>query len=349
MFATDWWRHEFQVYGISSHLRLINFLVALLVTIFLTFVFTGTLGNVQEKQKNFQLYHSVLWTATGVLSLLCIALYITDLVKVGVWWHHSPGGELAINIIWFVFALAYAFIFNMCVYKGVESYDILKPNRAIVPGTFLGMRLDTCCCCCCCPASTGYCKIFKDTYILKFIPLVVFFLSAGFIIINIVPVTLYFLIYPIRVLAFYSFVATALVLQLLALTTIDLVRKSGKEGSSDTLDNCKQVSERFFSSFGKCDFLMKYLLIYAPFLTTVFIALLTILFISIYRTLVSGGTTGNALFNILKSLISPLIVCSPMVCIVKKMKQYMGFLQGRDANEINYRTDENDATNQPLL
>ena len=343
MFTTDWWQHEFQVYGISSYLRLINFLVALLVTISLTVVFTGTLRNVTEDNKNLPIYRSALWTATGVLSLLCIALYITELVKVGIWWHHSAGGELAINIIWFVFALAYTLIFNTCVYKDVQNYGILRPSRAIVPGVFLGIRLDACCCCC--PACTGCCKIFKN--ILKFLPLVAFFLSAGFIIINIVPVTLYFLIYPIRVLAFYSFIATALVLQLLALITIDFVRRWDRQQRPGPDVNCKKVCSRFFSSLGTCDFLREYFLVYAPFLSTVFIALLTILFISIYRTLVSGGTTGNTLFNIIKALIPPLLLSSPMVWIVKKMRQYMGFLQGRFANETtNTNPVSNDATTE---
>ena len=155
-------------------------------------------------------------------------------------------------------------------------------------------------------------------------PLVVFFFSTGFVIINIVPVVLYFLIYSIRVVAFYSFIVTAFVLFIFVVTAVDFERKKDKQAMVVERKDKKKQEKAARLVYTEMMRLVKGAYIYPclPFITLIFITLLTVLFVTIYRTLVSGESAETNIADLFKALIPTIILGSPAIWVGKKLKKY---------------------------
>ena len=290
----------------------------------------------KKKEKHFEFYHSLLWSSTGVLFIWWIILYITEIVKTSMWGTDSKL-ELAFNILWLVIAVVIIPILSCCV-NCRNDINLLSPGLAMVlcspwfkivcvddvPNKYIEYE-----------TKSEKIKLCGRQTIGAF-PLVTFYFSAGFVIINIVPVVLYFLIHPVRVLAFYSAILTALILFVFVVTAVDFERKKDKqkqkpEGNGHKNKTVKnnmliKVIKRVYAS-------------YLPWLTIFFIIFLAILFAMIYRTLVSGGSTGHSLYNLFKALIPTLILGSPAVWAGKKLKKY--YLEGDKSTQ----TDELNTTN----
>ena len=393
VFAHDWWNHEYDVYGISNHLRLINWFGAILITTILYGTFSVVIYHAPKKnQKHFKFHHSLLWSSTGALFLLWIISYITEIAKIHTWRNSSKQIELALNITWLIIIVLFIPICSCC-FSYFINHDILSPSRALL-GTL-------CCGCCLCNCSDMYyvCDDEERTHdeptheeltheeptsdeptrdeptsdeptrdeptsdeptrdeptsdeptrdeptsdeptsdeptsdeptsdeptsdnsdrvkngVIGACPLVVFFFSAGYIIINIVPVVFYLLIYSIRVVSFYSFIVTAFVLYVFVVTAVEFERKKDKQamkrdkqainGKEEKLDHKKKAAYYLREMMR----VVRGASIYPclPFFTLIFILLLTMIFLTIYRTLVSGGSAGNNTSDLFKALIPSLV------------------------------------------
>ena len=260
-----------------------------------------------SKKRLFYAYRSLLWTFTFLSLLLSIAVYIKEVMKVIVWWNHSNKIELGTNVCWGLALVVFLFILFICgcQRKDILNHDILKPSKALIPGTF--------CCCCCCTQPPGCCCCSCGRCILRVFPLVAFFLSVGFIAINVIPVTIFFLLYPTRVIAFYGYVAAAVVLLLLVFTAADLMRKLERKKYAVASGTSRE-------NFKHGTYTRDYLAVYLPFVSILFLGLVTVLFIILYRILAENDTTGKTLYRILASLVAPALLLGNIVYTLKKMK-----------------------------
>ena len=396
IFDEHWWDYEDDVYGIGSLIRLINWVMSFFLTFFFTVFFAVVLFMCAPKRDNTQyhIYHSLLWSSTGILSVWWVIVYTVEIIKVSQWASYSNGLEYNLNFLWLIYILALVilyslpfiglnigrFIIRCCnihnssllVFVQFPDIHILSPSQAAIGGIFCGCRpaqiiklcflfckkLYCCCAAVCCQCSECQCsedmcacKVKPQCKNIKFccnvfvelitlcifqvtpiIIIVVFFCSAGFVIINIVPVILYFLLYPIRVLSFYSFLLAVFVLFTFVLTATDFERKRGKHITG------KEFNNSFRSN----------MYIYLPFCVLCLIALVGVVFVVIYRTIVSGGSTGTTLYNLFKALIPTILISSPAIWLWRNMKEYYLKGIGVDTEKSEEVTDITSPTDNPF-
>ena len=394
IFDEHWWDHEKAVYGIGSYLRLINWGISLFLTLSLTVFFAVVLLMCAPNRDNTQydIYHSLLWSSTGILSVLWVILYGTEIVKVIQWHRYSTDWELILNILWLLYTVLLTLSYSFFFLFTFPDIDILSPSQAAIGGIFFCVcRLDEiivkiiiflkkCKAVRCkdkavcskakavCSKAKAVCSKAKavrckdkavrskdkavrckdkaeDMCILclyhkipfycqrvyshfpRMTPVIVFFLSAGFVIINIVPVILYFLLYPIRVLSFYSFFLAVFVLLIFVLTATDFERRRGKYVYKKHNNFIQKIRSTMYK--------------FVPFCVLFLIALVGVVFVVIYRTIVSGGSTGTTLYNLFKSLIPTILISSPVIWLWRKMKKY--YLKGIGVhNKETQKTEESE-------
>ena len=338
IFAENWWDYEDDVYRVGSYLRLINWGASFLLTFSLTIFFAVVLLMCAPNQDNTQyhIYHSLLWSSTGILSVWWVILYGTEIAKVIQWQGYSTDGELILNIFWLLYTVLLTLLYSLIFLFKFPDIDILSPSQAAIGGIFFCVcRLDE--------IIVIFLKKFKaicskDKAVRRkhmaknsprMTPVIIFFLSAGFVIINIVPVIIYFLLYPIRVLSFYSFFFATFVLLIFVLTATDFERKRHK----------------YIIGKKRNDFIQKFrskMYIFVPFFVQFLIALVGLLFVVIYRTIVSGGSTGTSLYNLFKALIPTILISSPAIWLWRRMKKY--YLNGFHVHNKGIQQTESEVT-----
>ena len=286
-----------------------------------------------KEDVKYPFFHSLLWSATGVLFWGWLAVYITEIIKIDEWHRHTPDTrEVYISIVWLSIMLSVAalasFIISCSSHIKIKI-DLLHPSHAIWGG-ICGCRWDIvirCFYAFLCEYFSWVCQylpckegIFKSIHdclcgntiakkVVGALPLLIIFLWIGYIALNAIPVLLYFLLYPTRVICFYSYAVTALTFLIFIITEGDYERRIMKK-------NLKQNEKVGFK------FWMKHPMMYTSIFGVVFLGITTVIFIVTYQTIVAGGSTGNALYEIFRALIPALLLGAPSGWIGKKLRRY---------------------------
>ena len=216
------------------------------------------LKKAEKGDARYDFYHSLLWSATGVLLLWCVVLYLADVVILFRWSVQMSTAltdlEAALNFIWLI-TLVFIVTLVGCCFNFCTTIDILSPSHTLCSAPCCGCPFDsifciiyrTCICNDhCCQSLKNYeekidnclANLRKEKGARKAvgaIPLMVLFLSTGFVVLNTVPIILYFLLHPIRVLSFYTYILAALVFIIFVLTEVDYERRTNKHESDERL------------------------------------------------------------------------------------------------------------------
>lgn len=285
----------------------------------------------KEEKENvaYPFYHSLLWSATGVLFWGWLAVYVTEIVKIDEWRQHTPDTrEVHITIIWLVIMLIAAISASFFIsFRILITIDLLHPSNAIWGGIG-GCRWDILICgffawlCKYLSCEGGVFKCIKLIYkklhtnptakhVVGAIPLLVIFLWIGYIALNAVPIILYFLLYPTRVICLYTYVLTALAFLIFVITEGDYERRITKKSLKEQNQNVDTIT-----------WIKHHYLIYTSIFGLFFLGIATVVFIVTYRTIVAGGMTGNALYGIFRALIPALLLGAPSGWIGKRLKQH---------------------------
>ena len=296
----------------------------------------------KDVKYQYPFYHSLLWSATGVLFWGWLAVYITEIIKICEWHRHTPDTrEVAVTIAWLLMLVPVAILASLIISFRIVikiKIDLLHPSHAIWGG-ICGCRGDIvvrgfyACLCKYLRCEEGIFKSIHDclrgnTIAKKAVgalPLLIIFLWIGYIALNAVPVLLYFLLYPTRVICLYTYVVTALIFLIFIITEGDYDRRIEKK-------NQKQNDKGGFKSW------IKHHMMYTSIFGVVFLGITTVIFIVTYRTIVAGGSTGNALYRIFRALIPALLLGAPSGWIGKRLKHHYGLekknVKGKETIEV---------------
>ena len=285
-----------------------------------------------KEDVKYPFYHSLLWSATGVLFWVWLAVYIAEIIKIYKWRHYTPDTrEVPITIVWLSIMLLVSFSASFFISSRIIiKIDLLHPSHAIWGG-ICGCRGDiivrgfyTCLCehsswlWKCLPCKEGIFKSIHDCLrgnpiaknVVGALPLFIIFLWIGYIALNAIPVILYFLLYPTRVICLYTYVVAALTFLIFVITEGDYERRITK-------NNLKKQNQKVgFKSW------IKHHMMYTSILGVIFLGITTVIFIVTYRTIVAGGSTGNALYGIFRALIPALLIGAPSSWIGKKLRKH---------------------------
>ena len=282
----------------------------------------------KEEKENvaYPFYHSLLWSATGVLFWGWLVVYVTEMIKTNEWREHTPDTrEVDITIAWLVIMLIVAtsasLFFSLRI---MITIDLLHPSNAIWGGIG-GCRWDILICgfCACLgkwlSCEGGIFERIKDKlrdsptakHVVGAIPLLVIFLWIGYIALNAVPIILYFLLYPTRVLCLYTYVLAALAFLIFIITEGDYERRITKKKLKEQNQNVDTIT-----------WIKHHYLIYTSIFGPFFLGIATVVFVVTYRTIVAGGMTGNALYGIFRALIPALLLGAPSGWIGKRLKEH---------------------------
>lgn len=283
----------------------------------------------EKEDVAYPFYHSLLWSSTGVLFWGWLAVYITEIIKINKWHQHTPDTrEVPITIAWLVIMLIAAISASFVIsFHIIFTIDLLHPSNAIWGGIG-GCRWDILICDLCawlyeCLSCKGgifkwikwiYIKLHKSPtakHVVGAIPLLVIFLWIGYITLNAVPIILYFLLYPTRVLCLYTYILAGLAFLIFVITEGDYERRITKKSLKKENQNVDNIT-----------WLKHHYLVYTSFFGLLFLGVATVIFIVTYRTIVAGGTTGIALYGIFRALIPALLLGAPSGWIWKRLKQY---------------------------
>ena len=280
-----------------------------------------------KEDVKYPFYHSLLWSATGVLFWGWLAVYITEIIKIDEWRTHTPDTrEVAVTIIWLLIMVSGAAFASLIISFRIKiKIDLLHPSHAIWGG-ICGCRGDImvrgfyACLCKYLRCEGGIFKSIHDCLrgntiakkVVGALPLLIIFLWIGYIALNAIPVLLYFLLYPTRVICLYTYVVTALTFLIFIITEGDYERRIMK-------NNQKQNEKVGFKSW------MKHHMMYTSIFGVVFLGITTVIFIVSYRTIVAGGSTGNALYSIFRALIPALLLGATSGWIGKRLRKHYRF------------------------
>ena len=227
----------------------------------------------------YPFFHSLLWSATGVLFWGWLAVYITEIIKIYEWHRHTPDTrEVAVTIIWLLIMVSGAAFASLIISFQIKiKIDLLHPSHAIWGG-ICGCRGDIVVYACLCKYLRCEGGIFKsihdclrgNTYAKKVVgalPLLIIFLWIGYIALNAVPVLLYFVLYPTRVICLYTYVVAGLTFLIFVITEGDYERRITK----------KQNENVGFKSW------MKHHMMYTSIFGVVFLGITTVIFIVTYH------------------------------------------------------------------
>ena len=317
----------------------------------------GTQG--AKESPEYPFYHSLLWSATGVLFWGWLAVYITEIIKIVHWWHYNPRtAEVAITIIWVSLMLLTGVLVSFAIStRLIVKIDLLYPSNAIWAGIF-GCRWDILVCSCVQKymdiknkkgkgetinsedetsedeTDTANSPVTKSTATAVAkraagaLPLLVIYLWVGYIALNTVPVILYFLLYPTRVICLYTYAIAASAFLIFVITEGDYERRTTKEAiEKKNVDTITKIKHHY--------------LVYTSIFGILLVGITNVVFIITYRTIVAGGTTGNALYGIFRALIPALLLGAPSGWIGKKLRKHYRLEKEKGKEEDTTNTDSN--------
>ena len=212
--STDWDNsnilHRFLLLSTSS-----GILFAIIFSIVLTHVIFTKAPN--HNSQNFIVWHSVLWVSVGVLAQFNVAFLIVEFVQIGIW-RSSPARSsqaTLLKIINFsaVLILSCASSFRFYVWiqgrrlnESIKHLLLIESWKVLV---FFPLNMMVCSC-----SDKKAVKTVVSTFFhLLFFPTLLTSISLVFL--NLFPVLVLFVLYPIEVAAVYSFLTAALILYIL--------------------------------------------------------------------------------------------------------------------------------------
>ena len=285
----------------------------------------GTQGAKKSPDLEYPFFHSLLWSATGVLFWGWLAVYITEIIKIVHWWQHNPEtGEVVVTITWVSLMLLSGVPASFAVSSRlIVKIDLLYPSSAIWGG-ICGCRVDI-------PVRRCFIWVHKHKqwklhewilWVTKCtanspvakraagaLPLLVIYLWVGYIALNTVPVILYFLLYPTRVLCLYTYAIAASAFLIFVITEGDYERRTTKKAiRKKNVDTITKIKHHY--------------LVYTSIFGILMVGVTNVVFIVTYRTIVAGGTTGNALYGIFQALIPTLLIGAPAGWIGRRLRKH---------------------------
>ena len=335
VFIDQWWKYIATTYPSSSFLPLVNLILSVVLTLMISFGVYYALWNVapaNSEEKNFLFSYSVIWSGVAILTQVNFFLLLFEMVNLCIWclYKYSCAESAAehkmawIVWMWVYMIVAFVVILVRFLQGKTRHREIFIPEwRAFVVSipffsTFILLLaffykfflspllkvrkirnvwihlLETLRWLIPCPGvlkrAIRNCNRFLAIYILY----MTVFLSASILSFSAVPVLLQTFIYPFRMFAAYSFIFVAFALYCLATFMAVFLWKEKPPTTGRLI-----------------------LYLSSTTVTLVFILIISIPFVSLYKLLVSGGFSDNPLILFGVSVLPSLLLSSPLVWLFK--------------------------------
>ena len=337
VFAPDWYLYVGVVYPNSSFLPLINLILTIVLSLILSiaaYYFIWKEIPSSPRERNFLLSQTLLWSGVVVLLQLNWGILYNELIYLEVWCRESTCADPA--SVSKLILVCYISLLNITVFfvlLGQYFHGKLRPKELLLPGIqpfVIGIPLvsnaavliilvfrifvkpcksrynwirygaihvyETLHYFITCPRMfiIAMYKIFK--FVIIFLPFTTIFTFLAITIFSVIPLILQLFVYPFRIFAAYSFFFAAFFLFYLVVFVVTFVWK--RKG-------IKNASARL------C------LLLMLPTVILLFLAMINIPFISLYRILTSGSLSNNPVVLGAVSLLPSFLLSSPIVWILK--------------------------------
>lgn len=296
-----------------GNLYVFSIVVSLLLTIasviiIFYLIYKKTPNNSESDE--FKIWHSLFWTTVGVLAQFNALFLIIDIVYIGIWCNSPTGCSGAGNSkIFWLFYTGFIALASSILYPFLLPFLIIKKymrEREVPTVPFLEVEpeklqlmfppiVSPLCFVVCHSYGKSKCATYFFGIILSLT--LVIFLSAIFF--YVLPVLVLLLVYPIKVVAAYSFLTAALALYILIAFYGEYKRKY-----------IMLLPDAFFRQPFMCFYLN------VPLLNMMLISLIFLLFVSVYNV-ISDGYAQNSVIHAIVSFL-PSLILSFLIWLFKK-------------------------------
>ena len=381
MFHERWWDYECDIYGdFACHIRSITYSVSFFLSCVVVAVIPAIMHSKGPKKRGkekkndtesrsatecdpytyfdrdpwFDFYHSLLWNAFGVLGVLCLFLYGSEIGQAIKWQTYaSQTSENRLFLIWLMIYLGITLLVSFFFACKVDT-DLLAPSHAIWNGILCcGLRVDVLICVfyrLCCKKREDVIDRFLDKTCncscthksAGALLLLVIDVFIGYVIFSIIPVVLFFVLHPVRVIALYTYIVSAVAFLILTFTEGDFERRihkkrenfsewKKKESELDQVDSpLSQIElEKLKKKWKKARqtqvckavfWLKEHYFVYISLFALFFLGIVTFVFVLIYHTIVTEGS--SIPLRIVKALIPALLFGTPAVWLRRRFKHH---------------------------